>query len=416
MITKVLLPKLGETMEEGAIGKWRVKEGDKVNKGDVLFEITTDKANFEYEALKGGFIRKILYKEGITVPVLVPVAYTADSMDEPLPKEEPLPAAKPKEETIAAAPVNTVNPPVVLETVSGPAPAQKFFPEDGRIFATPIAKRLAKEKGIALTAVSGSGPNGRILERDILNYKPKAGGSGAAVSGINTAKITSNGGSKTSVLSQMRKIIADRLKSSKREAPHFYVQFDVDMTELLKKRVELKAKNIVLSVNDFIISACAIALREFPLMNSHFVNDKIVQFEDANVGVAVALENGLVVPVIRQANNKTVRVIAAEAKLLAEKAKTGKLTAADYSEGTFTISNMGMLGVDSFSAIINPPQVGILAVAAAKKQTVVINDAIAIRSIMKITLSADHRVIDGAYAAVFLGRVKEILENSLLSI
>jgi len=421
MITKVLLPKLGETMEEGAIGKWLVKEGDKVNKGDVLFEITTDKANFEYEALKGGYIRKILYKEGIVVPVLVPVAYTADSMSEPLPKEEPLPPAKPKEEQISSpAPVSAPISAPVVEPVFIPAPVvQAIFTADGRIFATPIAKRLAKEKGLDLLNIAGSGPNGRILERDILNYKPgtmKAAPAVTAAASLNMAKLKSNGGSKTSDLSQMRKIIADRLKKSKQEAPHFYLQLDVDMTELLKKRAELTAKGVAVSVNDFVIFASAVALREFPLMNSHFVNEKVVQFEDANVGVAVALENGLVVPVIKQANNKTVRAIAAEAKILAEKAKTGKLTAEDYSGGTFTISNMGMLGVDNFSAIINPPQVGILAVSAAKKQTVVINDAIAIRSIMKVTLSADHRVIDGAYAAKFLTRVKEVLEKYLFNI
>ena len=417
MITKVLLPKLGETMEEGAIGKWRVKEGDKVNKGDVLFEITTDKANFEFEALKGGFIRKILYKEGITVPVLVPVAYTADSMDEALPKEEPIPSPKTKEETPAPAPAAPVSSPVVEQVISAPVAAPSFV-SDGRIFATPIARRLAKEKGINLATVTGSGPNGRIVEKDILNYNPKAAvaGTAAPVQALNMAKIQSNGGSKTSDLSQMRKIIAERLKKSKQEAPHFYVEFDVDMTELLKKRNELKTKGVYVSVNDFVISACSIALREFPMMNSHFVSEKVVQFEDANVGMAVALENGLVVPVIKQANNKTVRQISEAAKILADKAKAGKLTADDYSSGTFPISNMGMMGIDSFSAIINPPQVGILAVSAAKKQAVVINDGIAIRSIMRITLSADHRVIDGVYAAKFLARVKEILERLLFNI
>jgi len=410
MITKVLLPKLGETMEEGAIGKWRVKEGDKVKKGDVLFEITTDKANFEYEALKGGFIRKILYKEGITAPVLVPVAYIAETMDEPLPKEEPsvtAPVKKPEGPAAAAPEI----PKSVIPTSVPPSSDLDPVISDGRIFATPVAKKLAKERNINLSQVTGTGPNGRIVEKDILNFKGSSATKTNAPA-ISLAGLASSGGSKTIELTPMRKIIGERLKKSYNEAPHFYVLVDIDMTETMKLRESLKAKGISASPNDFTIFACAVALRKNPLVNSHFINEKIVQYEDANIGMAVAVDNGLVVPVIKQANNKTVSRIAIETKELAIKAKANKLSADDFAGGTFTISNMGMLGVDTFTAIINPPQVAILAVAAAKKHPVIINDAIAIRPIMRVSLSSDHRVVDGAYAAAFLATLKGIMEKA----
>ncbi|MFH1073704.1 MAG: dihydrolipoamide acetyltransferase family protein [Candidatus Firestonebacteria bacterium] len=404
MINKVLLPKLGETMEEGAIEKWRVKEGAKVNKGDILFEITTDKANFEYEALKGGFIRKIIHKAGITVPVLTPVAYIADTMDEALPKEAPpIPVKKQEEPEAKKAPEPTV-PPVSRDTFSAPTVS------DGRIFATPVAKKLAKEMDIDLFMIKGSGPNGRIVEKDVLSYRRTEHKKAAPESYL--AGLSSSGGSKTIELTPMRKIIGERLKKSYSEAPHFYVMVDIDMTETMKIRESLKTKGLFISPNDFTIFASAVALRKHPLVNSHFVNEKILQFEDANIGMAVAIDNGLVVPVIKQSNNKTLSEIAVKTKELALKAQAGKLSPEDFAGGTFTISNMGMLGVDAFTAIINPPQVAILAVSAVKKHPVIIHDALAIRPIMRVSLSSDHRVVDGAYAAGFLATLKETMEKA----
>ncbi|MFH1825619.1 MAG: dihydrolipoamide acetyltransferase family protein [Candidatus Firestonebacteria bacterium] len=389
MITKVIMPKLGETMEEGVIGKLFKKEGDKIEKGEIIFELTTDKAVFEVEASKSGVIRKLLAKEGDTVKVIEPVAYISDSMDESLPVEE-------KKEEIQET--------LIIE--KKPEVAKSISLADRKVNASPLAKRLAKEKGIDITLVKGSGPNGRILEKDVLNFKPES------VSQQGIVKVIS--------LSNMRKIIAQRLSKSKQEAPHYYIQMEINMTEVSNLRKSVLAKiekevGVRLSFNDFVIYAVAKALKDFPLLNSHFVNEEIIQFTDCNIGLAVSLDDGLVVPVIKQADKKSVIEIAKESKSLISKAVDNNLSLDDISHGTFTVSNMGMLKVDSFTAIINPPQVGILAIGQIKPTPVVLDDKIVSRLMMKVTLSADHRVIDGAYAAKFLNKLNEILQKPSLS-
>ena len=399
MITKVIMPKLGETMEDGTIGKWLKKEGDKVAKGEVVFEVATDKATFEVEAPKGGVLRKALYPEGAKVIVIEPVAYIADTMDEPLPVENKKSVSIEKEEES-----------IQVSTPVFGASAVKLDTAGGRIFASPIARRLAAEKGVDLSQVKGTGPGGRIVEKDILSITGSKNFTPAAKAG-QSAGAPLPPGCKAIPLSNMRKIIADRLQKSVQEAPHFYVQMDVDMTEAMKLRDAYKAKSEKISVNDLIIFAVAKSLRKYELFNSHFVSNEIRQFEDVNVGVAVALPGGLVVPVLKKADTKSILEIAKATKELAEKAKDGKITPADMAGGTFTISNMGMLQVDMFTAIINPPQVGILAVGAIKTVPVFVGKEVLPRMIMKITLSSDHRAIDGAYAAEFLLRVKDTLEK-----
>jgi pyruvate dehydrogenase E2 component (dihydrolipoamide acetyltransferase) len=389
MITKIIMPKLGDTMDEGVLCKWLKKEGDKVEKGEAFFEVTTDKANLEAEASKSGFVRKLIAKEGDKFKVTEVIAYVADSMDEPLPVLE---EKKTKVSGVSA----------VVENKTAAVNSSPL--EEGRVNASPIAKRLAKEKGIDISKVKGTGPGGRILEKDITDYKPGSETASAAPAGA-----------KVIPLSGIRKVIAQRLSKSKQEIPHFYLTVEVDMTALsriraLKVEALEKQHGIRVSINDFVVYAVAKALKAFPLLNSLFENLEIRQFDDCNIGFAVSLENGLVVPVIKKADKKTVVEIAKESKLLSAKAKENKLSPEDMAGGTFTISNMGMLKVDEFSAIINPPQVAIVAVGAVKPAPVVIEDKIVVRSMMKMTISADHRAVDGAYAAAFMNKVKEILQ------
>ena len=385
MITKTVMPKLGETMEEGTIGKWLKKEGDKIEKGQVLLEVITDKANFEVESLKSGFVRKILLPEGAVVKVTETIAYIADAMSEDIPVEVKKTEAEVKP---------------VVET--RPEAAKTNAAPSGFVSASPLAKKLAKDKGIDLTKVKGTGPNGRITEKDILDFNPGASAGSAPVEGV-----------KVIPLSNMRKIIAQRLSKSKQEAPHFYLQAEIDMTEVAKQRETAKKQGSGVSLNDYIVVACAKALKEFPLINSHFANNEIRQFSDVNIGVAVSLEEGLVVPVFKKCAGKSLEAISKEVKALAEKAKANKLSGDDMANGTFTISNMGMLKVDSFSAIINPPQVAILAVSSIKQKPAVIADKIEIRAIMNVTLSVDHRAVDGSYAAKFLDYLRGVLQGSI---
>jgi pyruvate dehydrogenase E2 component (dihydrolipoamide acetyltransferase) len=388
MITKIIMPKLGETMEEGKIGKLIKKEGDRVERGEPYFEVVTDKANFEVESLKSGIIRKWLVKEGDEIKVIEVIGYIADTMDEPLPKEEV------KTEVKQAEPVKLENKP--LNAVQHQAPA------GGRIFISPAARKLAAIKSIDISQIKGSGPNGRIMEKDVNGF---SGTPAADVSSSSSAKY------KSVKLTGMRKIIAERLSKSMREAPHFYVQVDVEMSKAMKAREEAKKNRSPVSLNDFIIKACAEALKKHPGFNVHFINDEIREFAEINIGFAVSLENGLVVPVIKDAVSKTAEAIAEESKALIKKAREGKLTPSDMEGGTFTISNMGMLGIDSFTAIINPPQVGILAIAGIKSVPGFLDGKVIEKKIMKITLSSDHRVIDGVYAASFVNAVKEGLES-----
>jgi pyruvate dehydrogenase E2 component (dihydrolipoamide acetyltransferase) len=377
MITKIIMPKLGETMDEGQIGKWLRKEGEKVEKGESLFEVTSDKANFEVESPSTGVLRKILAEEGQAVPVTNVVGYIADSMEEQLPEE-----------------VTTVTEPP--EPVSPPSERKK------RIKISPLARKLAEQRGIDISQIKGSGPGGRITKEDVERFQPvaKAQGEGIPLSG-------------------MRKLIAQRMSQSKREAPHYYLQTEIDMSDAVRLREDLlpemeKTFSVRLSYTDLMIKATALSLEQFSLLNSTYENEQIKSFKQANTGVAVALEEGLVVPVIKDAAHKALWQIAQERTRLVARAKEGKLTQEELSDGTFTISNLGTFEIDLFTAIINPPQVAILAVGAIKERPAALDGQLVIRQTMKVSLSLDHRVVDGVAGAQFLSRLKELLERPYL--
>jgi len=374
MIKKIIMPKLGETMEEGIITRWIKKEGDKVEKGQPLFEVMTDKANFEVESTAEGFLRKILIPASEKpVPVIKTIGYIADSMDEEIPEIE--------QQTTA---VNDIQKTTETTVDVKPAPTIDF----SGIKASPLAKKLAIEKGVDLRKIKGSGPGGRIVEKDILEA-------------LSSEKIEEQ----IIPLTGIRKIIAQRLSKSKQEIPHYYLQTEIDMTEVAK----IKSEDI--SFNDIIINAVAKTLEEFPKINAIFEEDKIKINKKINIGVAVSLEEGLIVPVIKDANTKSVKEISSIMREIKNKAKTNRFTPEELSDGTFTISNLGMYNIDVFSAIINPPQVGIAAFGRIKEVPTVVNGEITIRKMMKVCMSFDHRVVDGAEGAKFLSRLKEILEN-----
>lgn len=386
MITKIIMPKLGETMEEGTMGKWLKKEGDRISKGEPLFEVTTDKATFEAEAPADGWLRKIIHQEGETVPVIQNVGYIADSMDEEIPVDSP-----PAQKEIAGA-ATEISPGVD----SQPLPVIEGTKATDRIKISPLARKIAKEKNIDISQIKGTGPGGRITKEDIENIPDQT-----------------DTPSEGETLTGMRKIIAERLSQSKREIPHYYLQRSINMTHVLNLRQKLKAKGLspTPTVTHFLIKACAQALKSYPLLNTTYRSNRLYRHQDINICLAVALEEGLVAPVIKNTDQLDLTQIAKQTAALTQKARKGNLAPTDLGGGTFTISNLGQMGIDSFSAIINPPQVGILAAGSITKRAVVKDDKIVVQDEMWVTLSLDHRVIDGTYGARFLGALIENLET-----
>ena len=386
------MPALGMAQEKGSLVSWLKAEGDSVTKGEPLMEVETDKATVEVEAPASGILANVTAAPGDEVPVGQRIAVIL-APGESLPKESAK-AAPP-----SAAPA--------APTISPPEPSSvsrvRAAPIQGRIAASPAARRIAKERGVDLASLKGSGPKGEIVAQDVQRAKEMETG---APGGPPRVK-------ETVPLSAMRRIVGERMSKSKQTAPHFYVSMEVDMSEVNRKRAEWKEKKaeIVPSINDFILWASAQGLRDFPLLNAAFTDKGIQIFSDINIGVAVAIEEGLVVPVIRNADRLTLQQLARQSRELAEKAARKKLFPLDYEGGTFTVSNLGMFGVDTFVAIINPPQCAILAVGQVAPRAVPHDSAIAVRPMMTMTLSADHRVTDGVVAARFLKEVKELLEK-----
>jgi len=411
MATDVIMPALGMAQEKGSLVSWLKKEGESVTKGEPLMEVETDKATVEVEAPASGILAYVTAAPGDEVPVgqkiaviLAPgealptkrEATPAALHQHPLPR--PLPKGEGTGEGRSAVPsTSTAMPPPVKPAAHTQAPA-------GKVAASPAAKRIAREKGIDLSALKkGSGPGGTIVAEDVLRAK-----------GAETAAPGGEPKVKQSVpLTAMRRIVGERMARSKQTAPHFYVGMEVDMTEIDKKRAEWKNKKeeVVPSINDFILWACAQALKDFPSLNSSLADKKIQLLSDINIGMAVAIEDGLVAPVIRNADRLTLRELAGQSRELAEKAQKKKLFPLDYEGGTFTVSNLGMFGVDNFVAIINPPQCAILAVGQVAPRVVPRGGEVVVRSMMTMTLSADHRITDGAVAARFLQEVKGLLEK-----
>ena len=402
MAVKIEMPKLSDTMEEGVIAKWNVKEGDKVSSGDVIAEVETDKATMEVEVFDDGTILKILANEGDAIPLgglMAVVGEEGEDISDIL--EEAESGAEPEKAEVKEDKAEKSGESAEKEKKQEPS---KSTSDNGRIKASPLARKMAEDKGIDLSQVDGSGPEGRIIKRDIEDYKPAATGA---------VDFASEEGQDVKV-SQMRKTIARRLSESKYTNPHFYETIDIDMKHAIEARNRLnEISEVKISFNDIIVKACAVALRKHPYVNSSWMDDVIRQHGDVNVAVAVAIEEGLMTPVIKHADKKNLRQISAETRELAGLARERKLQPEQMEGSTFTVSNLGMFGIEEFTAIINPPNVCILAVGTIRDVPVVENGEIVPGKRMKVTLSSDHRVVDGAKAADFLSTLRELLENPL---
>lgn len=414
----VLMPRLSDTMTEGVIAGWNKNVGDTVKKGEVLAEIETDKATMELESYKNG---KLLYQgakkgEKIAVNDLLCIIGEEGKVDvNAIVAAAKGGTGKVQETSSDKAQESTVSNQQPA-TSAGQQPATSST-ENGRIKASPLAKKLAAEKGIDISKVSGSGDAGRIVKSDIDNYKPAAEVSGGAQAPAKAAVPAAPAGQVSFdevPVSQMRKVIAKRLAESKFTAPHFYLTMAIDMDAAVASRAKLnEVSKVKISFNDLVLKACAVALKQHPAVNSSWLGDKIRTNHHVNIGVAVAVEDGLLVPVVRFADTKSLSQIATEVKEFAQKAKDKKLQPADWEGNTFTISNLGMFGIDEFTAIINPPDACILAIGGISQVPVVKNGAVVPGNVMKVTLSCDHRVVDGATGSAFLQTLKSLLEEPL---
>ncbi len=429
MPTEILMPALSPTMEEGTLAKWLVKEGDTVSSGDLIAEIETDKATMEFEAVDEGVIGKILIAEGsenvavnTAIAVLLEDGESADDISTSTDKRAPFNDEGPSGPWDAGEKKNAP-----LAVASAPAPAAA----DGtRIFASPLARRIAADKGLDLASLTGSGPRGRIVKADVENAvaapkaapAPAAAPAAAAPTGMSAdmvAKMYADRDYDEVTLDGMRKVIAARLSEAKQTIPHFYLRRDIQLDALLKFRStlnkQLEARGVKLSVNDFIIKAVANALQAVPEANAVWAGDRVLQLKASDVAVAVAIEGGLFTPVLQDADTRSLSSLSVQMKDLAARARDRKLAPAEYQGGSFAISNLGMFGIDNFDAIVNPPHAGILAVGAGKKQPVVGEDGeLKVATVMSVTMSVDHRVIDGAVGANLLNAIVENLENPMM--
>ena len=427
MITRVVLAKLSPTMEEGTIVKWNKKEGDTIKVGDVLAEIETDKANMEMEALGAGVLRKVLVGAGGKAPVGALIGVIADASEDiqatlaeaakSAPAAAPAPAPAPAQPAPAAAPAPAPKPvpAPALAAVPSPAPAAA-----GRIKSSPLARAIAAQQNVPLAQLSGSGPGGRIVKRDVEGYiaspRPAAAAAARAEAPAPaprpTIPVPSVAPGTAIPVSNIRRVIAKRLSESAFTAPHFYVTVEIDMDAAVALREQLiRAEEVKLSYNDLVVKACAKALTRFPTVNASWTGDTIKTHAEVHVGIAVSIPDGLITPVVRNADNKPLVEIAREIKDLAARARERRLKPEEFAGSTFTISNLGMFDVTEFTAIINPPESCILAVGAVRQQPVVRDGELAVGHRMKVTLSSDHRVVDGALAAQFLAEVRRLLES-----
>jgi len=454
MIREVVMPKLGQTMEEASIEAWRVREGDSVQKGDVLLEINTDKAALEVESFYAGVVKKLLYGQGATVPCNAVIALIGDAADVvtdemvtralatdqaaaaavKAPAAAPAPAAKPAEPHPA---------PVAPAAMPAPAPApmaaapvvEAAPPVSDRVFISPRARRVAGEERVPLQVLRGSGPNGRIVEADVLAYAARVAQLRVSPTareiahqrGVDLTRVKGSGadgrimaadvekapaaGRRRVPLTAMRRVVAQRMTLSKATIPHFYLTMDADMTALVAFRAQLQASSgRKVSFNDFILRACTLAFAEVPAMNCAWADGALLYRDEVNIGIAVGLEGGLIVPVVRGCESKSLLEIAAASEALIAKARHKRLTPDDYEGGCLTLSNLGMFGVDSVIPIINPGEAAILGIGRIAKRPVVIDDGIAIRQMTTLVLACDHRLVDGVIGAQFLQKVKELLE------
>jgi pyruvate dehydrogenase E2 component (dihydrolipoamide acetyltransferase) len=426
MPIQILMPALSPTMTEGSVSRWLKKEGDEIHSGDIIAEIETDKATMEYEAVDEGRLGKIIVPEGAQgIKVNQPIAVLLEEGEDASAIGD-VAASKPTE-TKPAAPQPTPPPAEAPKTVPPPMPASQAGNghDTSRIFASPLARRMAAQAGLDLATIKGSGPQGRIVKVDIdaaLNRGPATAARAPSATPAARppqpapqpfAPVTGDPPFKQKPHSQMRRIIARRLTESKQNVPHFYETIDCEIDELLRIRKVLNDgdKELNLSVNDFVIRAAGLALRQVPAANASWSDDAIILWERADIAMAVALDDGLITPIIRGADLKGLQQIAAETKDLATRARAGKLKLGEFQGGTFSISNLGMYGIREFAAVINPPQGCILAVGAGAPRPVVKDGQLAVATVMSCTLSADHRAVDGAVGAQFLAAFKKLIDE-----
>ena len=421
----ILMPALSPTMTEGNLARWLKNEGDSVAPGDIIAEIETDKATMEIESVDEGVLGKILIAEGVEeIPVNTPIAVLLEDGedDSALAGFDAGPATPAAAPAAAQAPKPVPAPPIAAAPAPAttPQPAPAAAADTGaRVFASPLARRMAEQQGIDLAAVNGSGPNGRIVKADIEAY------GGAAPAGVTTvapaaAPVAAVAGETPYELvpvNNIRKVVARRLTESKQQVPHFYMTVDCEIDALLAVRADLNSRakdgEFKISVNDVVIKAAAVALMQVPAANASWSDDGIKMYSQADISVAVAIDDGLITPIVRNANGKGLRSISEDMRDLAIKARDGSLAPEEFQGGTFSISNLGMFGIKDFQAVINPPQGCILAVGAGEQRPVVKDGALAIATVMSCTLSVDHRVVDGAVGAEFLAAFKALIEDPL---
>ncbi|MFT9375180.1 pyruvate dehydrogenase complex dihydrolipoamide acetyltransferase [Komagataeibacter saccharivorans] len=412
MSINILMPALSPTMKEGKLARWLKTEGDTIASGDVIAEIETDKATMEVEAVDEGVLGRILTPEGtegiaVNTPIAILVTEGESVPDISAASATP-PAAQAPVVAPAAAPAPAVVPSAVPAASSGK-----------RVFASPLARRIAAQKGVDLSTLKGSGPNGRIVRRDVEQAGQTPAATPKTASPAAVAEAAGTGYAKVPH-STMRKVIARRLTEAKSTIPHFYVEMDVQLDALMALRSQMNAASPAdgpgaykISVNDMLIKAVAVTLRRVPKVNVSYTDDAVLVYDDVDISVAVSIPDGLITPIVRKADSKSLRQISTETRDLGARARAGKLKPEEFQGGTFSISNMGMYGVKAFSAIINPPQAAILAIAAAERRAVVKGDQITIATVMTVTLSVDHRVVDGALAAEWVSAFRAVVENPM---
>ncbi|PYD69447.1 pyruvate dehydrogenase complex dihydrolipoamide acetyltransferase [Komagataeibacter swingsii] len=414
MSINILMPALSPTMKEGKLARWLKAEGDAIAAGDVIAEIETDKATMEVEAVDEGVLGRILIPEGtegiaVNTPIGILVA-----------EGESVPAAASAPAAQAAAPAATSTPATAPAPQAAPAPAPATTGK--RVFASPLARRIATRKGIDLSTLKGSGPNGRIVRRDVEQAAtaPAAPAPAPQPATPPAAPVAAGAGYESVPHSTMRRVIARRLTEAKTTVPHFYVEMDVRLDALMALRKQLNAASPAegpgaykISVNDMLVKAAALTLRRVPKVNVAYSDDATLVYDDVDISVAVSIPDGLITPIVRRADTKGLRQISTEIRDLAARARAGRLKPEEFQGGTFSISNMGMYGVKAFSAILNPPQAGILAIAAGERRPVVQGDDITVATVMTVTLSVDHRVVDGALAAEWVSAFRDVVENPM---
>lgn len=440
MATQVIMPKLSPTMEEGQLSRWLKKEGDQVSMGEPLAEIDTDKATMEMQALASGVLRKILIQEGESAPLGQMIAIIGEP-DEDIsalanqvpeaPKSAATPPLEPPADTAAEQPKEPTPeappaPPPAASSAQGNGQQPPKGDGGGRLIVSPLAARMAAEAGVDLRSISGSGPGGRIIKRDVEGLISGGAKTGEAAPQGQLRAVEPNARPQVAPgepstyhdepISEMRRTIARRLVTSLGPIPHFFLTIEIEMDRVAEMRAGINAiePDLKLSINDFIIKVAAAALVQHPQVNASFQDKAVRYYDHADIGVAVAIEDGLITPIIRSADQKSLSQIAGEVRDLADRARNRKLKPDEYMGATFSISNLGMFGIDEFTAVINPPEGAILAVGAMTPKPVVRENEVVVRQMMHVTMSCDHRVIDGATGAKFLQTFKKILENPLL--